>query len=287
MLTANTFTYASPEFPALKRLTIRTIERLTGQLRVWRLYCEYRDNPGAYQHSFWQAALQKLEVSVDTDQKALAAIPRTGPLVVVANHPFGVLDGLIITELMLRVRSDIKVLTNSALCRAPEAADYLLPIDFSGTPESLQTNLETRRAARALLKEGGCIVVFPAGGVSSITGWRDTVAQDREWQPFIAKLIIDARAVVVPVFFEGQNGKLFQWASLLSPTLRLSLFMKEVIDKRGSTITVKIGAPVPFADLAHLNDRVTLCRELRSRTYALGGLTGLPPPKPAYRLGDP
>ncbi len=283
MLTARTFTYASEDFPILKRLTIRSIERMTGRLRVWKLYREYCDEYLTSNESFWDAAIRKLQLDVNYGGVALDEIPRKGPLVVVANHPFGVLDGVVITHMMMQVRTDFKVLTNSALCRAPEANDHLLPIDFSGSEAGLKTNLETRRAARQLLKNGGCITVFPAGGVSTIPGWRAGVAQDTAWQPFIARLIHESNAAVVPVFFAGQNSRLFQWASLLSPTLRLALFMKEVIDKIGGEIDVTVGAPIPYEQIAHITDRAALCDELRRRTYALGGLDRLPPPKPAFR----
>jgi putative hemolysin len=221
---------------------------------------------------------------VNYDAEALKKIPRTGALVVVANHPYGVLDGLIITQLMKRVRPDFRVLTNSVLCRAPEAADDLLPIDFAETAEALEVNLATRKKARDILRNGGCIVVFPAGGVSTIPTLKDKVAQDTTWQPFIGRLIQESRADVVPVFFEGQNSRLFQIVSLFSSTLRLALFFKEVADKIGAKIGVRIGEVIPYTILAEYTDRVTLCHNLRERTYALGGMTTLPPPKAAYRI---
>ena len=277
MLDANSFTYSTPQQPFAQRLLIKTIEKLTGQLKIWRLYNEYTREDPSVRENFWDASIKKLNLNVNYDSTALASIPKTGALVVVANHPYGVLDGLIITQLMKRVRPDFKVLTNSVLCLAPEAKDDLLPIDFNETPEALAINLETRKTARSLLKNGGCIVVFPAGGVSTIPTWKDKVAQDTEWQPFIGRLIQESRADVVPVFFEGQNSRLFQLVSLFSSTLRLALFFKEVADKIGARIGVRIGTTIPFADLDGISDRAALCHELRRRTYALGGMETLPP----------
>lgn len=283
MLDAKSFTYASPSHLPWQRFLIRTIERLTGQLKVWRLYREYQNETEQYD-SFWDAAIKKLDVTVDYDQTKLNNIPKTGPLVIVANHPYGVLDGLIINCLISHRRSDYKVLTNSVLCRAPECEGDLLPIDFEETAEALKTNLDTRKKAREILKQGGCIVVFPAGGISSIPSWRDKVAQDNAWQPFIASLVMGAQADIVPVFFEGQNSRLFQIAGLLSPTLRLSLLFKEVADKIGARIGVVIGDKIPFSELAHIQDREALCHELRMRTYKLGGMDTLAPAKAAYRI---
>lgn len=284
MLDARTFTYSTPDQPLVKRMLIRLIETMTGQVRIWKLYNDYTKEDPALRENFWDAAIRKLNINVNYDEERLAQVPKTGPLVVVANHPYGVLDGLIITQLMKRVRGDFKVLTNSVLCLAPEAQNDLLPIDFAQTPEALALNLDTRKKARDILKGGGCIVVFPAGGVSSIPTLKDKVAQDTEWQPFIGRLILESRASVVPVFFEGQNSRLFQVVSLFSSTLRLSLFFKEVADKVGSRIGVLIGDAIPFADLAPITDKAALCHHLRTLTYALGGMTTLPRAKPAYRI---
>lgn len=287
MIDAKTFTYSSPHQNPVQRGFIKSIEKLTGQIRIWNLYREYTNEDPALHENFWDAAVKKLNLNVEYDARQLHLIPKTGALVVVANHPYGVLDGLIITQLMKRVRNDFKVLTNSVLCQAPEAKDDLLPIDFSETPEALALNLDTRKKARAILKSGGCIVVFPAGGVSTIPTWKHKVAQDTAWQPFIGRLIIESRAAVTPVFFEGQNSRLFQWASLFSPTLRLALFFKEVVDKIGWPIGVRLGDTIPFTELENIKDKNDLCHHLRGLTYALGGMETLPPAKAAYRTNAP
>ncbi len=286
MLDSKSFTYSTPQQPFLKRYAIRAIEKMTGQIKIWSLYREYTQEDPSLHENFWDAAVKKLNINVNYDLSKLNAVPKTGALVAVSNHPYGVLDGLVITQLMKRVRPDFKVLTNSVLCKAPEAADDLLPIDFGETAEALATNLDTRKKARDILKGGGCIVVFPAGGVSTIPTWRDKVAQDTAWQPFIGRLVQESRATVVPFFFEGQNSRLFQLVSLFSPTLRLAMFLKEVADKIGSKVGVIIGAPIPYESIAHFADKDTLIQHLRERTYAVGGMTTLPPAKPAYKTNQ-
>ena len=286
MLDLKSFTYSTPHQSLLQRTTIQAIEKMTGQIKIWNLYREYTKEDPALHENFWDAAVKKLCINVNYEKNKLDAIPKTGALVVVANHPYGVLDGLVITQLMKRVRPDFKVLTNSVLCKAPEAADDLLPIDFAETPEALALNLATRKKAREILKSGGCIVVFPAGGVSTIPTWKDKVAQDTAWQPFIGRLIQESHADVVPFFFEGQNSRLFQWVSLFSPTLRLAMFLKEVADKIGSKVGVVIGDVIPFHTVEHIKDKDALVQHLRERTYAVGGMTTLPAPKPAYRTNQ-
>jgi putative hemolysin len=262
------FSYAAPDDPRLKRLIIRAIEAMTGQPYLKSLYDEHRKNPVPGE-SFWSAAMRNLELKIDYNKEALARLPATGPLVIVANHPFGVLDGLIISYLTSMVRDDFLVLTNSVLYQADEIRDHLLPIDFAETKEALDTNLKSRAAAKTHLLRGGVLVVFPAGGASTAPKPWSKRAVDAEWKNFAARLIASAKAPVAPVYFAGQNSRLFQIASHISMTLRLSLFFKEVYDKIGSELRVRIGEVIPYSDLQQL-DRTKLMEHLRKKTYALG-----------------
>jgi putative hemolysin len=263
------FSYAGQVASPLKRNVIRLIEVATGQRKLKKLYLHNRRHP-VPSESFWQAAVRHLKLHVAYDEAALARMPRQGPLVVVANHPYGVLDGIVIGWLVEKVRSDFLVLTNAVLLSAPELRDHLLAVDFDGTPEALQTNLRSRARARSHLDKGGCVVVFPAGGVSTAPdrlGRKPAV--DAPWQAFTAQLIQRSKATVLPICFSGQNSRLFQIASHISLTLRVSLIFREVRNRIGTLLPVAIGAPIPFADLAHVKDRHALVRELRERTYAL------------------
>src|SRR3954468_6298931 len=159
----DSFSYATEEDPRFKRLLIRAVERMTGQPYLKRLYDQHRNNPVPGE-SFWAAALRQLELKVVCNEDALHRLPPSGPLVIVANHPFGVLDGLIISYLTSKVRGDFLVLTNSVLYQADEIRSYLLPVDFAETKEALETNLKTRAKAKTHLTKGGCLVIFPAGG---------------------------------------------------------------------------------------------------------------------------
>jgi putative hemolysin len=272
--TADTFSYAEPTDPRLKRFIIRMIERMTGQPHLKSLYEERfaRRLPG---ESFWDLAIRLLDLQVVTNEDMLARVPKTGPLVVVANHPFGVLDGVIICHLVNRVRGDFQILTNAVLNRADEVKEYLLPVDFTETPKALETNLKSRAAAKHLLMNGGCLIVFPAGGVSTTPSVWHKRAVDAEWKNLTARLISQGKADVVPVFFAGQNSRLFQLASHLSMTLRLSLLFREVRDSIGGEVVVRVGDVIPFETLSGIEDRQQLMNVLRKATYALG--QGLPP----------
>ena len=274
------FSYATASDPPLKRGIIRLVEKATGQPKLKKMYVHNQRFPRP-DETFWQAAVRSLALDVRYDPDALAAIPKTGPVVVVANHPYGVLDGIVISWLVSKVRSDFVVLTHAVLMRAPEVQGFILPVDFSETEEAQRTNLATRAAARAQLERGGVVVVFPAGAVSTAPdklGLKPAV--DWRWQPFVSQLVQRSKADVVPIWFGGQNSRLFQIASHLSYTLRISLIFHEVRARIGTSLPVAIGAPIPFAALAGIKDRQALADELRARVYVLAKLapaTGKPP----------
>ena len=253
------FSYSDESQPLLQRAAIRLIEKATGQPKLRNLYLEYQRAP-IKGESFWQASVRKLDIRPSFETADLKNIPSTGPVVIVANHPYGVLDGLVMCWLIEKVRSDFLVLTHSALLRAPEARPYLLPVDFTGTKEAFETNLA----------EGGCIVVFPAGAVSTAPDKLGRKpATDWPWQPFTAQLIQRSKATVVPIFFSGQNSRLFQIASHISATLRLSLIFKEVHDRIGTELPLVIGEQISASEISEISDRAALTVMLRDRTYAL------------------
>jgi putative hemolysin len=276
------FSYAAPTDPAVKRKLIRLVERAAGQPTLKRLYIDNQRHPRPSE-SFWAAAVRALALEVPYDEAALARLPRMGPTVFVANHPYGVLDGLVVSRLVQKVRPDFLVLTNAILMRAPEVRDFVLPIDFSDTPEARAINLKSRAAARDQLDRGGAVVVFPAGGVSTAPdrlGRRPAV--DARWQPFVSQLIQRSRATVAPIWFGGQNSRLFQIASHVSLTLRLSLIFREVKTRIGTVLPVAIGPPIPFEELAPIKDRQAMADLLMARTYALARQA----PAPSQKQGS-
>jgi putative hemolysin len=283
------FSYATASDPPLKRGIIRLVEKATGQPKLKRMYIHNQRFPRP-DETFWQAAVRSLALDVRYDPDALAAIPKKGPVVFVANHPYGVLDGIVISWLVSKVRSDFVVLTNAILMRAPEVQGFILPIDFSETEEAQRTNLASRAAARAQLERGGVVVVFPAGAVSTAPdklGLKPAV--DGRWQPFVSQLIQRSKADIVPIWFGGQNSRLFQIASHVSYTLRISLIFHEVKSRIGTSLQVAIGAPIPFDAVAGIKDRQALADDLRERVYAMAKLAPVigEPPKGGRRLLPP
>ncbi len=275
-------TYASPEDPLIKTFLIRSIERLSGQPKIERMY-DHVLNDRAEDMSFWEAALEQLQLHVEYDERQLAKIPQQGSLVFIANHPYGVLDGIIICNIAAKTRGNFHILINSALCREEAVAQYMLPIDFNDTQEALRTNIETKRRAEAILAEDGTIVIFPAGGIATSHGPFGP-ATDLEWKTFAAKMIQTSRATVVPLYFHGQNSRIFQIVSQISLTLRLSLIIHEVTKKIGDTIQVSIGDPIPYQDIADIKKRKALTSYLREVTYGLSCDQSEPRPNKKRRI---
>jgi putative hemolysin len=269
------FSFAAPEDGLLKRRAIRLIERLTGQPKFVSLYLGNRANP-VPDEPFFEAALRLLALGVDFDQERLHAVPKEGPVIFVANHPFGVVDGIIACVLAGRARPDFKILINAVLTQPPEMEGYSLPIDFRETPEAVQTNLRARAEARKHLAAGGALLLFPGGTVSTRASLlRGTPAGDPAWKPFVAQLIQRSGATVVPFYFEGENSWAFHAVSHVSATLRLGLLFREVHARIGKTVAVKIGAPIPAFALNGIGDRNAIARHLCRITYEMGG-RGMP-----------
>ena len=261
--------YASQCDGRVARGFIRLTEILTGQIKLRRLYELYQSEMRG-RMDFWVAAMRLLNISINYDAAKLAAVPKRGPLIIVANHPFGLVDGLLIGNLTNHIRSEFKVLTNARLY--PPDADvqhYILPIDFDPTEAARHTNLATRAAARAHLKAGGCLIIFPAGGVATTPTPFARRAIDLDWKPFTARLIHEAKASVLPVYFHGQNSRLFQIASHISMTARLALLLHEVANKMGRQFHATIGDVFPYEQVQPIRDSRALCRFLRDSTYSL------------------
>ena len=266
------FSYSRPEQRWLNRSLVRTIERLSGQPRLERLYRGWAANPPPGENLF-AAAIRLLEIDVDTMSETWARVPKHGPVLFIANHPFGVIDGLLMGHLATSVRPDSKIITHSLLCQVPEARDFLLPVDFGKTPRAAQTSALTRRRSVEWLQQGHAVAMFPAGSVSTSQNPLRGPALDVAWHPFAAKLALLPGVTTVPVFFHGQNSRLFHLASHVHYALRIALLFRETLRRAGTRMSVSVGEPVSAAELAGIGPREAVVAELRRRTLSLRGAT--------------
>ncbi|MEL6800245.1 MAG: lysophospholipid acyltransferase family protein [Pseudomonadota bacterium] len=250
------------------RALIRVMENVTGRIRLIKRADGY-DREVAEGRDFWQVMVDRYGLSLDITAGSLDNIPRDGPLIMVANHPYGILDGLMMGHILSEVRGDFRILAHRVFRKAEDLDRVILPISFDDTKEAMKLNLETRKTALSYLDAGGAIGIFPGGTVSTATKPFGR-AMDPGWRAFTARMIAKSQATVVPVFFEGANSRLFQVASHLHATLRMALLIKEFKRRVDEPVKVVIGAPIPRAEIdAHRADARAMMDFLRKSTYAL------------------
>ncbi|MDR2845547.1 MAG: lysophospholipid acyltransferase family protein [Puniceicoccales bacterium] len=244
---------------------------------------------------FFSAAMRVLGLSYAVEEEDLARIPKTGPLFVVANHAFGGADGILLSALLSRARPDFKLLANSLLCHMEGIGPWMFPVNPFGGAKATRENLRAMRSAVAHLQGGGCLATFPSGEVSSFH-WADKHVSDPAWNPHIARMVRQSRASVLPVFFHGRNSLLFQSIGAVSARARTALLVRELANKRGELLRLRIGNPIPFSKLEGFDTDEAMIEFLRLGTYALHDMSGesvpsarliLPRKQPPERVHEP
>lgn len=226
-----------------KANTIRTLEWLTGKLPMLRMVRRFERMGPAEGQKFWTQALDIMGIQLQTPPEQIANIPKTGPVIIVANHPHGLVDGMVLAHLIGQVREDYKILTRSLLTGIREIDPFMIPVPFPHEENAREQSLDMRAKAMAHLKDNGVIVLFPSGVVAS----SDTMfgpAIERGWNPFTAKMIQRSGATVVPIFFPGQNSRAYQIANRISPTIRQGLLIHEVIHACKRPQKPVVGTPI-------------------------------------------
>ncbi len=242
--------YASTFPHPIQQRVIQTLELFTGKLHLLKLIRRFEAMGVPYGQPFWAQALGVMGIDLATPADEIARIPREGPLVITANHPHGLVDGMVLAELIGRVRTDYKILTRSLLTGVGEIDMFMLPVPFAHEEDALQQNLEMRKKAMTHLSDGGAIVLFPSGVVaSSRTMFGPAV--EAEWNPFTAKLIQRSGATVLPIKFPGANSRWYQIANRISPTLRQGLLLYEVRHSLYKPQRPIVGTPLAPEEVKH------------------------------------
>lgn len=222
--------------------------------------------------SFWRACVQVMGLRLDVPPGDLLRIPATGPLVVVANHPYGAVEAILLMDLLLSIRRDVKVMGNALLCRMPCAAPHIIPVSVEENEKAARLNAQAAKSALGWLKGNGCLLIFPSGTVSHLHLSRMTVT-DPVWHTGACTLAQRAGASVVPIHIAGRNSWSFQLAGLLHPRLRTLLLIREMTRHLGQTLTARIGPPISAPRLRRFPNAQAATNFIRLECYAQQGRT--------------
>ena len=267
-----TLTYANSFDDAWTGFAIRAIEWMTGKLTILRMVNKFEKNNAKYRgQEFWRGALDTMGIDLLTPEEQLANIPKEGPAIVVANHPHGMVDGMIFADLIGRVRQDYRILTRSVLTGLDEAAtSFMIPVPFPHDPDAQRKMVEMRANAMDFLAQGGVVALFPSGVVMSSDSWWGPPIE-REWNVFTAKLIRKSGARVVPLYYPGRNSRAYQIACQVSPILRQGLLLHEIVRSCNKPQAPVVGKPLTEEQMAPLQtDPRGFMAWLRQHTLDLG-----------------
>lgn len=255
------FWTGSPQLPGLPAFA----GKLIPMAEMRELYERVRSAPNGFR---LETLLEEMQVDLELQPADLERIPAKGPLVAVANHPFGVLDGAALGVLLSRVRPDVRVITNSLLEGIPELSEHCFFVDPFHSPTSVEKNLRALKQAIEWLQQGGALAVFPAGEVSQFNVGQGQIA-DPAWNTVAARLIRKTGASALPVYFCGHNSVTFQLLGMIHPRLRTLVLIQEFLQQRGKKLEVRVGTSIPSELIVNIEDDREATEYLRLRTYLL------------------
>ncbi len=255
--------------PRLARAIELPIEKAFALDQIGKNYLELCDSLPP-KSDFPTEILKYMGVNIDISDASLERIPADGPAIIVANHPFGGIEGIILAQLLKRRRPDAKIMANFLLQRIDRMEDSFIFVDPFGTSGAAKANLSPLRESISWVRDGGLLVIFPSGTVSHFQ-WGRREILDPDWSSTVARIIKKSGAPVTPLYFQGNNQLSFQIAGTIHPLLRTALLPRELWNKRGKTISVKVGTAIGSTKTQSVAKDSELMNYLRMRTYLLGG----------------
>ena len=232
--------------------------------KIRKIYKDNYNDPD-FNINFWAKALKILNINYEVDGKV--NIPSSGPCLIICNHPFGIVDGLIISALVAEVREDYKILINEELAEVNHIKKYLFPLSFKKTKGAKISNINSKNKAIKHLKNNGLLITFPSGEVATSKFIFDK-AKEREWKPLVASIYKKSPCEITPVFFSGQNSLFFQFVGFINNNLRRILFVQELLNKKNKTINLTIGKSFKIMEFIKDNN-FYLAERMRKKVLSL------------------
>jgi putative hemolysin len=260
--------YVQPDDSRVRKFIINSVELAMGRYKLESLYRNLKDRPFDIQN-FFGDAISAGRIRVNHRGILPTNINVDGPIIFLANHPFGIIDGMVLCDIAAQIRGDLRILLHSVLCQDIDLAPYFLPVDFNQTKLAIKTNIRTKQLALRALTEDIPLLLFPSGMVSTATKFGFGALQDPPWTTFAAKLVKHSKATVVPIYFHGRNSRKYYLAAQIAQSLRTGLLMHEATNKFGTKVDVAIGEPIPWRVLEQYDQRQSLTDALYNSVQAL------------------
>ncbi len=265
--------------PAVESMMgIRDFEDVYQKSRA--LYAEHPQHPQVF--AWFDSVLKAMDSQEKADLPAEFVFPKEGPLIIIANHPFGIADPVALARWAAQFRPDLKVMTNSLLLAMPELGPHIIAVNPFGGEKAAKSNLAPMKEAIRLLRAGGTLIIFPAGEVAAYKLGRGL--EETAWSHHVGSLVRRTQATVLPVYFPGRNSAMFHTAGLIHPRLRTSLLLREFSKRHGGVIHMRVGHPIPFSRLKKFEDDESLTRYLRIHTFVLHQRGKVKPAKLTERM---
>ncbi|XDA97309.1 lysophospholipid acyltransferase family protein [Sulfitobacter sp. LCG007] len=203
----------------------------------------------------------------DVEVQGLDNIPRHGPALVVANHPTGIADGIILHHALRQLRDDCFIYANSDILRVlPQMADLIVPVEWRKEKRRHAKTRETMDLTRKALEAGRLGVIFPSGRLAKRKGLR---LYERPWMASAAMIARKFDLPVIPVNIRARNSSLFYLFDRIHPSLRDITLFHETLNKARQPYRLTVGEPISSGALPiRSEDGIEL---LRRATLALGG----------------
>jgi putative hemolysin len=237
-------------------------------LKIQDLNALYKRLLGLQDVDFVDGVLDELKIKVDIPAGELENIPKTGGFIVIANHPYGGIDGMILISLLRKIRPDFRVMANYLLQYIEPIKQCFVSVNPFESAENKQMNISGVKTVLEELQKGHGIGIFPAGEVSAFNSSEGRVT-DKQWEPIVGKIIKKAKVPIIPIYFSGRNGTLFNLLGLIHPALRTVKLPSEILNKGEEPIQIRIGKPMKPEELNLIGDSDKILKHLRTKTYAL------------------
>ncbi|WP_027377779.1 lysophospholipid acyltransferase family protein [Kaistella palustris] len=249
----------------LKNPVASAIMRLTKITEVNKLYDQLKNKSGK---DFFDSFVRLRKLKYIVFEEDLAKVPKTGPFILVSNHPLGAIDGILMAKIITEIRPDFKVMGNFLLEKIEPMKPYVIPVNPFETRKEMQNSATGMRETLKHLANGGCVGIFPAGEVSNKNNEFNEIL-DKAWATPVLKLIKRAKVPVVPMYFHAKNSRLFYQVSKVHPDLQTLLLPSEMMHNREKPIRVRIGKPVSVKILDDHESVEELGNFLQKKIYML------------------